>query len=569
MNRFFRAAALLWASSVIGAGLLSGCGPGAPAISPKPGQTSQPAADGPLSPMKNPVELTCVVGFNAAEDTRTPAGTTPENQSFNTILYSKLNINLKYLWCVSLDQFETKLNLTVSSGVIPDIMSIRANEFFDFMENGILADLGQAYGQYALPGIKQDFERMGDAPLAQCTRNSQLLAVPYCADTTQQIQLLYLRQDWLDALHLALPKTMDDVERIAVAFAHSDPDGNGVDDTTGLGLYRTIYNYSMDASGLFQGYGAYPGKWLLRDGKLVSGTTQPEVYQALARMRDIYQNGGINREFAVTTADQLTQMVIGGKVGMLYGEWWLPNWPLNSSMQKDPKVEWTVCPIVTPDGSPAKSIVDRNVIGKYNVVSIKAPAGSLVAAIKLMNLWWDMQYNAQSASIYGDAATPAGGYVYNWVPIYPYQANEQIDNYKMVNSALESGNPAQLTTKMQKDLYGASQSWLKDGIAGKDGWKNWGLWYSRVAQGGSWGLTVSMKETGQFIYNEYYGRPTPTELEKSEALTNLTMDFFNGFIMGNGGDDAWDKFVGDWNKLGGDMWTEEVNRQYIDIQNGG
>ena len=573
MKKHLKAALCLMVVLAMGAGLLAGCQTAAPTGAQSAAPTAAPAdasaqpsagpeADGPLSPMKDLVELSCVVGYNAPEDATTPSGTTPETQMFNKILEQKLNIRLNYLWTVPADQYDQKFKLAISSGDIPDVMKISAKDFVDFAEAGSLADMREAYDKYCIQDLKSVYEYFKNAPLDQCTVDGKLLSIPYCWDTTQQVNLLYIRQDWLDKLKLQAPKTIDDVLAIAVAFATQDPDGNGQADTTGLGLYKDVYAWSLDARGLFHGYGAYPNAWIKKDDKLVPGTIQPEVKQALIKLREFYEKGGINKEFAVKTTDQLVEDTVASKVGMFYGEWWVPNWPLNNNLQKDPKADWRAFNIVSPDGSPAVTIIDRNNIANYNVVSAKASKDAAAAAMKVINLQWDISFNKEAAAIYGEDIKPASGYVYNWVPIYSYLANEQMINFQLVNEALEKNDSSALYTKTQTELFQYSNDWKGKGVNDENGWKAWGMWYSRVAKDGGWGLTVKAKEAGSFLYNEYYGNPTPTELEKGATLSDMTKEYFNKFIMGSVEEGSWDKFVSDWKALGGDTWTQEVNEQY-------
>ena len=52
--------------------------------------------------------------------------------------------------------------------------------------------------------------------------------------------LLWIRTDWLDNLGLKAPTTMDELLEVARAFRYDDPDGNGQDDTWGIGFPEGI-----------------------------------------------------------------------------------------------------------------------------------------------------------------------------------------------------------------------------------------------------------------------------------------------------------------------------------------
>ncbi len=525
-------------------------------------ESAQPA-NGPLVPMSEPIELTAAIGFDNTTDSRSPAGTTPENQTFNKIMES-MNIKIKWLWTVPSDQFEQKFNLSVSSGDVPDIMKIESKYYMDFLENDMLTDMKGAYDEFALPEMKQMFEYYNNTPIDRCTVDGKLYSIPYVADTIQQCKMLYLRQDWLDKLGLKAPTTMDELVEVAEAFAKMDPDGNKTADTIGLSMDKDT-NDGFSGVGVFQGFGSYNG-WLEKDGQLVSGIIQPETKSALLKLREMYTKGAIDKEFAVTSVDQVVEKIVAGKIGMVYGEWWIPNWPLNLCMQKDPTAVWTAVPLPSANSAPAKTFVSRNNIWLYNVVSKNAPAKAAEAAMKIMNVWWDIQFSNDAATRYGAESTIEGGYVFNWAPIYTYMGNEQDINYSLVNTALDKKSKADLVLPQQIELYDDTEKWL-NGTNDEEDWKAWGMWFSRVAKQGGMGLTIDYyKKNDLLVYNEYYGDPTPTEVEKGSTLREMTMEFFNKFIMGSVEESGWDKFVSDWKSLGGDDMTKEVNDQYSKLK---
>ncbi len=61
-----------------------------------------------------------------------------------------------------------------------------------------------------------------------------LLAFP--SGLGEVFPLFMVRQDWLNALNLEVPKTLEEFKKVAIAFATQDPDGNGVADTWALNL---------------------------------------------------------------------------------------------------------------------------------------------------------------------------------------------------------------------------------------------------------------------------------------------------------------------------------------------
>lgn len=95
-------------------------------------------------------------------------------------------------------------------------------------------------------------------------------------------ETLWIRQDWLDNLNLEIPKTLDELEKVLYAFTFDDPDGNGVDDTYGLGGdgydMRSFWPW-VQGSGEGLGREGFVRK---EDGSYVYGPTTEDAKNGLA-----------------------------------------------------------------------------------------------------------------------------------------------------------------------------------------------------------------------------------------------------------------------------------------------
>lgn len=90
----------------------------------------------------------------------------------------------------------------------------------------------------------------------------------------------------------------------------------------------------------------------------------------------------------------------------------------------------------------------------------------------------------------------------------------------------------------------------------------WGLYHSRIAEDGGWGLTRKIRDTRNIVYNEYYGPTTETVTENGSSLKKMRDETFLKIIMGSSPIDEFDDFVENWKKLGGDDITNEINEWY-------
>jgi len=524
-----------------------------------------------LRPMAERITLGFGVGYGTPEG-NVPPGTIPSTSAIPAILSEFLNIEMDFLWEVPTAQADDRFQLALVAGDMPDIMRLDAIDFAELSRFGMLRDLGPAFERYAHPEIRAMFDYFGNVPLEMSTVDGQLMAIPYIWDTHQQISLLFYRRDWLDALGLAVPTTMDEMHAVAVAFVENDMSGQG--NTTGLGLFSELVHWAPDARGLFHGYGAYPTKWIERGGELVFGTIQPETRDALNRMRRMYADGAINPEFATMNTDQLVADIVGDRVGLAYGEWWLPAWPFNQTLDTNPNADWGVTRIVTPSGAPGITAISRNNINHRFGVSVNAPEGTEEALIRMLNLWWEISYVRPSRVDLNPYNTAEAGFVWNWMPAYLMLGHEQYLNYTIVHEALRTGDTSTFFNNMQWNLY-TNTRWRNEGATFYDvvdNWNTptasgaWGLYMSRVDHDGGWGTTMQVREDGHFIFDEFYGDPTPTEISRGSILHDMWEEFALRYIMGALPYDSWYTFVNDWRNLGGDDWTREVNEQFRALQ---
>jgi putative aldouronate transport system substrate-binding protein len=64
----------------------------------------------------------------------------------------------------------------------------------------------------------------------------------------------------------------------------------------------------------------------------------------------------------------------------------------------------------------------------------------------------------------------------------------------------------------------------------------------------------------------FVGAPTETMTSKMSTLTDLQDEVFTKIILGEESIDAFDKFVEDFNALGGEDITREVNEWYDSVK---
>lgn len=191
-------------------------------------------------------------------------------------------------------------------------------------------------------------------------------------------RMLTIRQDWLDALGLDTPKTLDDVYNTMVAFRDQDPVGDG---SKPLGL-STAGTYDiqpfMSSEGVLPGYVEVDGK------KTIPYATEAAipVYTWLAK---IYAEGLYDPNFATGTTADFRNLFMTDKVGIVtYWDTWvgLFNAQVKASNPDSPFEAKGIGATTGPDG---KIILNR---GQPSVWTIPINATDPDTAFKFIE-WWN------------------------------------------------------------------------------------------------------------------------------------------------------------------------------------
>ncbi|MCM3760556.1 extracellular solute-binding protein [Alkalihalobacillus oceani] len=128
-----------------------------------------------------------------------------------------------------------------------------------------------------------------------------------------------IRQDWLEALGLEEPTTLDDYYQVLKAFTEQDPNGTGQDDTYGLttaGLY--------DIQGFMSAAGVKARYVIEDDGsRTIPYATEAAipVYEWFAKL---YEEGILDPNFATNDSGNMQELFLSDRVGVVtYWDAWV------------------------------------------------------------------------------------------------------------------------------------------------------------------------------------------------------------------------------------------------------
>ncbi|MCM3748162.1 extracellular solute-binding protein [Paenibacillus pasadenensis] len=514
----------------------------------------------PMGKYEEPVTVTQILSYRAPEEADALAGVTPETNGYLKDLKEQLNIDVKYLWSVPTDQYAQKFSLALASGDLPDVMQVDLATFEQLRSQDMLGDLSEVYNNYASPEMKQIIEKDGGFSLKQLTYDGKLLGLS--ASPTGGTQIVWIRKDWLDNLKLQPPTTVQELEKVAEAFTKSDPDQDGKADTYGVILNKNLTGWAFDAKGLFYSHGSYPSAWLKgADGSLQFGGISPETKEALATLRSWYEKGILSKEFMLANEDKISEDIVNSKVGISFGEWWYPNWPLNLNKDNDPKAEWIPLALPAYNGKPGKTLNFRSL---NSILVVNKNFKHPEAAIKMGNYMLETtkpKYTDKNSPDYKGASK---GYIAQWyAPRFFYPGVFDLI-METVSKAVEEGKE---TLELPEDFPNAGEAQAvfdnaKKYAANPKDNAAWGMWFSRGAKDGGVGFSKKIVDDGLFVLDEYFGPPTATQVERGSSLDKMRDETFMKIIVGSAPISDFDKYVEDWKKLGGNDITDEVNEWY-------
>lgn len=501
---------------------------------------------------KYPELVTYTLGqMNGANNSNLPEGDSYEDNAYTRYLREMLNIQNESIYMESEDKYDEFINVLVKDRTIPDVLVISDKGMLkELVENDLVEDLTQVFETCTTDRIKEMFGSYGDQLLESVTFDGKLMAVPETV-IDHGPRLMWLRKDWMDQLGLQEPKTIEEVFNIIEAFVENRMGTQEGEEPIGLAcatslIGTTSSNFSMEP--VFQYYGAEPQKWVEKDGEIVYGSVTKETQRGLYRLRQLYNKGVLDQNFALRTQNNIRDLVIEGKCGAFFGLWWAPNNPLMDQHDQDPSAEWEPYYFESRrDPQTFASFRDT----KYVVVRKGYEHPEIV--MKIISVLFDYtRYEAGNAEEVNEyfalnvdpTARPLVINVdYNEAT---YQVTQNI------RKALAGELPEEELSAIEQSYYTACEHYMAgDNISSED----WAAFKSRIS---AVGLLVDgnyQPPKRQYLKN--------TDGEIPQNLKTLEEDAFIQIILGKQPMAYFDTFVKEWYAQGGEELTARVREAQI------
>jgi putative aldouronate transport system substrate-binding protein len=303
------------------------------------GNTGAPGPYGKYTPAIT-LSTTRIMDSTIKFDPANPDMKSWEENRLAAAFEKEIGIKFTYKWIATdADSNLAKWNAAIATGDIPDFAMVSDNVYKLLYEADMIADMGQIFRDYASPELTA---MIPENFFTQMIIDGKMLGIPLPNKGYHSGTVLWIRKDWLDRLKLSIPKTTNDVVEIARAFKNARLGGS---DTIGIIFSNNNHGGSKIEygdgkwSGFVNGFGAYLNYWIVRNGKLEFSEVQPEMRTALLAMQSLYNEGLINRDFAVANAQVAQEYFSSGKAGLVYSTTWMTHSTMMSLHANDPGAE--------------------------------------------------------------------------------------------------------------------------------------------------------------------------------------------------------------------------------------
>ena len=456
------------------------------------------------------------------------------------------------------DAMKTKIQLALASGEeLPDVLYITDKTVFsNLIEADMIQPIDEAYEKYATERVRKAFDN-NSIVWTTVLQDGKKWGLPQIADGYVGSTTMWIRQDWLDAVGMKAPTTIQEFEQVLEAFTNKDPDKNGVNDTYGVavggnaGYQQPLRGWMGDLCFVFGQQQPY--SWLKGDdGKLYYGSTSPVVKDGLSVISGWLGKGFMSKDFGTQGPSDAAAEFAAGKAGIFFGPGWCGGWPIGNAVS-DAKAKG-----LTFDAQPYP--IPSGVTGEVGRMGSEMSYGKYVFRKGFEHMdaifqLWDISFGQWIEDPEFPFAAGFGeGYDFvmkdgepSWdIP----DGMLEIGRYQILNSgntppgSMEGPNIWQRVAAGKADtIYEKKAKAMNGELAVK-------------------GFSTVFGQLDKDVPILFYGLATPTMKEKEADLKVLDEATQLKIIYGEAAIDTFDTFVTEWTNGGGAEITKEINAWY-------
>ena len=311
-----------------------------------------------------------------------------ENKSTNEAVYQKIReasgVDFEVI-VIPTDSWSEKVNLMIATGDEWDVLNITqdAGNWNQYYQKNAL----QSWNDYLdyMPNVAN---RLNDESLKGCTlADGSIYALPRKEYFSKQY-VPAIRKDWLDALGMECPTTMEELE--AYFQGVLDENLNGSDNEIPMMTFM-----SGEISNLRPYYlGFFGDRYLTSDGTIMPWYMHENCYQLLAELNKWYDKGWLYADYQTMSIQDGFDLIAANRVG----GWTNPyNAGVSSSVtifENDPdaKVEWVSLDNLTDFPAGGSNAWGSNPVYQPELV-LNAGSKNAKWAAKLLNWMFENEDN--------------------------------------------------------------------------------------------------------------------------------------------------------------------------------
>lgn len=211
-------------------------------------------------------------------------------------------------------EITTALNLRLASGDYPEVM-LNVNPGASILQlygqQGVFIPLNDLIEQHGV-FTKRAFEAYPLARTASTATDGNIYSLPQvndCFHCSMSVKL-WVNRNWLEALGLELPTTLDAYAEMLRRFKTDDPNGNGEADELPLSSSPRSWHGQLDHF-FMNAFLFHPGdmrRLILRDGQVTPIYTQDAWREGITALAGLFSEGLIDPQAFTQDLDQLRQL---------------------------------------------------------------------------------------------------------------------------------------------------------------------------------------------------------------------------------------------------------------------
>ncbi len=302
------------------------------------------------------------------------AGSPPADWFVYERLRNELGINLELSPLPSnVNDRDTKATVAGAANNLPDMIWVRRPVMINLVKQGLLAPVDDLYPM--MPG--RTAKMYPASSIAYTSVNGKSYGFAPSTGDIKKNEGILIRKDWLDNLGLSVPVTVDEYFEVMKAFTFNDPDGNGKNDTYGFSAFIEI-TASEEGLGrrldpIFGAWGV-AGTWDLSKESAGLNVRKPEYFEAMQYVKRMVDEKVIDPNWLSYKKDDWKAAWKQGRYGIMREQH--ASYASESNYapfdKNFPNGEWIV--IAPPVGPSGKSSVGVYTDVNDGIISVSARA---------------------------------------------------------------------------------------------------------------------------------------------------------------------------------------------------